>query len=81
MNSNIQFLVDDSFRTNDIAVIFGFSTCTIEASELQLTSGNYSVISDAALGSFIKEITRIIVKRFYQSNCTVERYSCTAPKI
>ena len=57
----LQFLLDNNFRIKDIAVIFGCSTRTIERRkrELQLTSGNYSMISDIGLDTMVEEITHL----------------------
>ena len=53
----LEFLVENSFRTKDIALIFGCTPRTIERqkADLQLTGESYSSISDTELIPLLKK--------------------------
>ena len=55
----LEFLVENNFRTKDIALIFGCSPRTIERrkAELHIAGQSYSSISDTDLDSLVEEFT------------------------
>ena len=55
----LQFLVEDGFRINDIALIFGCSRRTIERRMRDLQLTRYTNISDDDLDSYVREMTQL----------------------
>ena len=57
----LSFLVDNGFRVEDIAIMFGCSKQTIERrlSEYQLSTRNYSTITDVQLDDLIEQTSSV----------------------